>query len=144
MLDPYYVGRLMPGKPVIGMSMKQAGYTTAHVGKWHVAGASGYPAPIQVGFDFSFDHEKHYNDPDIYDQNDPKQINFSGLLAQPKNRLSLVKFDATPDMTVGELQLYLHDKQTPVSNSLIDNDSLEFIKTIFRKDYDMHLLTSSN
>ena len=87
MLDPYYVGRLMPGKPVIGMSMKQAGYTTAHVGKWHVAGASGYPAPIQVGFDFSFDHEKHYNDPDIYDQNDPKQINFSGLFAQPKNRL---------------------------------------------------------
>ena len=87
MLDPYYVGRLMPGKPVIGMSMKQAGYTTAHVGKWHVAGASGYPAPIQVGFDFSFDHEKHYNDPVIYNEKDPKQTNFPGLFAQPRNRL---------------------------------------------------------
>ena len=87
MLDPYYVGRLMPGKPVIGKAMKQAGYTTAHVGKWHVSGASGYPAPIQVGFEFSFDHMKRYNDPDIYDENDPKQTNFPGLFAQPKNRL---------------------------------------------------------
>ncbi|XZE55108.1 sulfatase-like hydrolase/transferase [Planctomycetaceae bacterium SH139] len=87
MLDPYYVGRLMPGKPAIGMAMKQAGYTTAHVGKWHVAGASGYPAPIQVGFDFSFDHKKQYNDPAIYNENDPKQANFSGLFEQPKNRL---------------------------------------------------------
>ena len=87
MLDPYYVGRLMPGKPVIGKAMKQAGYTTAHIGKWHVAGASGYPAPIQVGFDFSFDHEKHYNDPGIYDKNDPKQTNFPGLFAQPRHRL---------------------------------------------------------
>ena len=87
MLDPYYVGRLMPGKPVIGKALKQAGYTTAHVGKWHVSGASGYPAPIQVGFDFSFDHLKRYNDPDIYDENDPKQTNFPGLFAQPKHRL---------------------------------------------------------
>ena len=87
MLDPYYVGRLMPGKPVIGKALKQAGYTTAHVGKWHVSGASGYPAPIQVGFDFSFDHLKWYNDPEIYDENDPKQTNFPGLFAQPRDRL---------------------------------------------------------
>ena len=87
MLDPYYVGRLMPGKPVIGNALKQAGYRTAHVGKWHVAGASGYPSPIQVGFDFSFDHNKEYNDPEIYDKNDPKIANFPGLFNQPKNRL---------------------------------------------------------
>ena len=87
MLDPYYVGRLMPGKAVIGRALKQVGYKTAHIGKWHVAGASGYPSPIQVGFDFSFDHKKEYNDPEIYDKNDPKIANFSGLFAQPKNRL---------------------------------------------------------
>jgi arylsulfatase A-like enzyme len=87
MLDPYYVGRLMPGKPVIGRALQQAGYTTAHVGKWHVSGAAGYPAPIQVGFDFSFDHTKRYNDPEIYDENDPKQTNFPGLFSQPRNRL---------------------------------------------------------
>ena len=87
MLDPYYVGRLMPGKPVIGRALQQAGYTTAHVGKWHVSGAAGYPAPIQVGFDFSFDHTKRYNDSEIYDENDPKQTNFPGLFSQPRNRL---------------------------------------------------------
>jgi len=87
MLDPYYVGRLMPDKPSIGLEMKKSGYTTAHIGKWHVAGPSGYPAPIDVGFDFSFDHKKQYNDPEIYNKNVPKQANFSGLFTQPKHRL---------------------------------------------------------
>ena len=87
MLDPYYVGRLMPDKPSLGKAMKDAGYTTAHIGKWHVAGPSGYPAPIDVGFDFSFDRNKRYNDPEIYDEEDLKLTNFSGLFAQPKHRL---------------------------------------------------------
>ena len=30
--------------------MKQAGYTTGHIGKWHLCGSSG-PAPSQYGFD---------------------------------------------------------------------------------------------
>ncbi|MCA9195026.1 MAG: sulfatase-like hydrolase/transferase [Planctomycetales bacterium] len=93
MLDPYYVGRIMPDKPVIAQWLRRAGYTTAHVGKWHVAGPSGYPAPIHVGFDFSFDERNQYNDAQIYDANDPKQANFSGLFAQPKDRLR----DAFPD-----------------------------------------------
>lgn len=88
MLDPYYVGRIMPGKPIIAEELKKAGYTTAHVGKWHISGASGFPSPIQVGFDFSFDEHKEYNDPEIYDASDPKIANFSGLFAQPKDRLS--------------------------------------------------------
>ena len=87
LMDPYYVGRLMPGKPTVAQALKQAGYITAHVGKWHVSGAAGYPAPIHVGFDFSFDHNKKYNDAEIYDEKDPKQANYSGLFAQPKNRL---------------------------------------------------------
>lgn len=62
---------------------------------------------------------------------------------QPNNRLSLKKFDATPDLTVAQLQHYLRDKMTPASGSLIDQKSVEFIRTIFRKDYDMHLLTST-
>lgn len=77
----------MPGKPSIGRALKEAGYTTAHVGKWHVSGPAGYPAPIHVGFDFSFDERNQYNDPEIYDPNDPKQANFFGLFAQPKDRL---------------------------------------------------------
>jgi len=86
-IDPYYTTRIMPGKPVIGLAMKNAGYTTAHVGKWHVSGTSYSPAPIQVGFDFSFGKDKHYNDPEIYDIDDPKQRNFSGLYKQAKHRL---------------------------------------------------------
>ena len=43
MLDPYYVGRIMPGKPVIAKELKKAGYTTAHVGKWHISGVAGLP-----------------------------------------------------------------------------------------------------
>lgn len=87
LLDPYYVGRIMPGKPVVAMALKKLGYTTAHVGKWHVSGLSGYPSPIQVGFDFSFDHRKKYNDPDLFNEKDPKQANTAGLFAQPKHRL---------------------------------------------------------
>ena len=87
MFDPYYVGRLMPGKPTIAKELKKAGYSTAHVGKWHLSGAKGIPSPIQVGFDFSFDEHKQYNDPEIYDATDPQLANFSGLFAQPKDRL---------------------------------------------------------
>ena len=87
MLDPYYVGRIMPGKPVIAEELKRAGYTTAHVGKWHLSGRADYPMPIDVGFDFSYDQRHQYNDPDIYDINDPKMANYSGLFAQPKDRL---------------------------------------------------------
>lgn len=77
--DPYYVGRILPGSPVIAKELKKAGYTTAHVGKWHISGVASFPTPIQQGFDFSFDEHHQYNDPEIYDRNDPKQANFSGL-----------------------------------------------------------------
>lgn len=87
MLDPYYVGRIMPGKPVIARELKKAGYITAHVGKWHLDGRTGYPSPIHVGFDFSYDEHKDYNDPELYDANDPQIANFSGLFAQPNDRL---------------------------------------------------------
>jgi arylsulfatase A-like enzyme len=86
-MDPYYVTRVMPGKPAIPQAMKAAGYTTAHVGKWHVSGVAYDPSPLDLGFDFSFDKNHDYNDPEIYDRNDPKQANFSALFAQPKHRL---------------------------------------------------------
>ena len=86
-MDPYYVTRVMPGKPAIPKAMKAAGYTTAHVGKWHISGVNYDPGPLDLGFDFSFDKHHDYNDPELYDPNDPKQTNFSALFAQPKHRL---------------------------------------------------------
>ena len=65
----------------IPQAMKAAGYTTAHVGKWHVSGVTYDPSPLDLGFDFSFDKHHDYNDPEIYDRNDPKQANFSALFA---------------------------------------------------------------
>ena len=86
-MDPYYVARVMPDRPAIPMMMKQAGYTSAHIGKWHISGTGYNPGPLDLGFDFSFDENKSYNDPEIYDANDPKVTNFPGLFSQPKNRL---------------------------------------------------------
>lgn len=52
-VDPYYPARVYQEKTIIPEVLKKAGYITAHVGKWHLSGASGFPTPIQQGFDFS-------------------------------------------------------------------------------------------
>jgi N-acetylgalactosamine-6-sulfatase len=38
--------------PNLASLLKQAGYATAHVGKWHLGSNSGGPPPDQYGFDF--------------------------------------------------------------------------------------------
>lgn len=51
-----------PGRPTIPSVLKQAGYTTAAIGKWHLGLGSGHidwngdirPGPLEVGFDSSF------------------------------------------------------------------------------------------
>ncbi|MDO8540620.1 MAG: sulfatase-like hydrolase/transferase [Opitutaceae bacterium] len=43
---------LDPKVPNIATTMKQAGYATAHVGKWHLGSNSGGPQPGAYGFDF--------------------------------------------------------------------------------------------
>ena len=53
-LTPYYSARLDPSKTIIPQELKKAGYTTAHVGKWHVCGENMVPTPLQLGFDFSY------------------------------------------------------------------------------------------
>ena len=63
-------------------------------------------------------------------------------LTQPNNRLSLKKFDANPQMTVLDLQVYLTNSMTPIAGSIINDNSIEFVKTFYSNDYDLHLLTS--
>src|SRR5688572_1323410 len=43
---------LDPKVPNVATTLKQAGYTTAHVGKWHLGSNSGGPPPSAYGFDF--------------------------------------------------------------------------------------------
>ena len=51
-MNPHYSARLDPTKVIIPQVLKKAGYTTAHVGKWHVCGENMVPSPLQLGFDF--------------------------------------------------------------------------------------------
>jgi arylsulfatase A-like enzyme len=87
-LNPFYSARLDPSQVIIPRVLKKAGYTTAHVGKWHVCGENMVPNPLQLGFDFSYGRDHKYNDPDIVDPNDRKINNKEGIFAQPKDRLN--------------------------------------------------------
>ncbi|MGE5570250.1 MAG: sulfatase-like hydrolase/transferase [Rhodospirillales bacterium] len=53
---------LEPGRPTLASIFKDAGYSTACIGKWHLGLGSGNldwngeirPGPLEVGFDYSF------------------------------------------------------------------------------------------
>lgn len=68
-MDGFYPCRLDLETPTIARVLKDAGYTTAHIKKWHLGGRNdGYPGPLQYGFDFSWDAKtKDYNDPALWD-----------------------------------------------------------------------------
>ena len=80
-IEPFYSCRLDLDTPIIADVLKEAGYTTAHIQKWHIGGRSeGYPGPLDYGFDFSWDWQNmHYNDPELYDPSDRKTANGNGV-----------------------------------------------------------------
>ena len=73
-----------------------------------------------------------------------ESFNTSFNKTQPNNRLDLKKFEADPEMTVLNLQHFLSEKMTPVSQSIFGRESMQQIKTMFPEDYDLHILTSAN
>ena len=90
-IDPFYTCRLNLKTPIIPVILKEAGYSTAHIQKWHFGGrAKGFPGPLDYGFDFSWEWENlHYNDPEIYDINNKKTADREGLWRPMKpNRIT--------------------------------------------------------
>lgn len=45
---------LPPGTMTMGKMLQQAGYYTAHIGKWHLGEAPDFPHPLDMGFDHFF------------------------------------------------------------------------------------------
>lgn len=123
-LNPYYSARLDPSKTIIPNVLKKAGYTTAHVGKWHVCGENMVPTPLQLGFDFSYGRDHVYNDPEIVDPKDKKINNKEGIFLQPRNN-RLTDFD-------NPLFLPLIDDERPY-DSLTDI-SLRWLKKVGTQD----------
>lgn len=54
MMDPWYSGRMPEDEMTLARALSQNGYTTGHVGKWHIAiNHHAFPQPKDVGFDFT-------------------------------------------------------------------------------------------
>ena len=123
-LNPHYSARLDPSKVIIPQELKKAGYTTAHVGKWHVCGENMVPTPLQLGFDFSYGRNHVYNDTEIVDPKDKKMNNKEGIFAQPENN-RLTDFD-------NPLFLPLLEDERPY-DSLTDI-SVRWLNKVGRKD----------
>ena len=51
MIGPYVPLRLQEEEFTIAEALRPAGYVSGHVGKWHIAGANGFPEAIHQGFD---------------------------------------------------------------------------------------------
>ena len=102
-IAPYYRYGLPLEEPMIPEILKNAGYISGHVGKWHAGGQSaGYPFPLDQGFDFGFTEingrHKYYNDADLWDPKDGTKNQFFGSWSRMKpDRLTGFATDAPDD-----------------------------------------------
>jgi arylsulfatase A-like enzyme/lysophospholipase L1-like esterase len=54
MIPPWYSGRMPAGEMTLAKALRQGGYTTGHVGKWHMAiNHNAFPQPEDQGFDWT-------------------------------------------------------------------------------------------
>lgn len=54
MMPPWYSGRMDADTFTLARALKQKGYVTGHIGKWHIAiDHHAYPQPRDVGFDWT-------------------------------------------------------------------------------------------
>ena len=101
-IDPAYSGRLSLETPTIAQVLKDAGYTTGHIQKFHFGGANhGFPGPLDYGFDFSWTTKpgSPYNDPELWDPTDRKRADYQGIWA-PLKPHRLANFPSSHDPEV--------------------------------------------
>ena len=56
-MDPWYSGRLEVEEVIIPEALKENGYVSGHIGKWHMSlDHHSYPQPMDQGFDFTKAH----------------------------------------------------------------------------------------
>ncbi|MDB2685675.1 sulfatase [Mariniblastus sp.] len=94
-INPFYRYRLPLTEMTIPKELKKAGYSTGHVGKWHLGGRSnGYPFPGDYGFDFGYIDDlgkggTYYPDPEIWGPRKQIRKQHNGLASSIKpDRLS--------------------------------------------------------
>lgn len=57
MMPPWYSGRMPAGEMTLAKALRRDGYTTGHVGKWHMAiNHRAFPQPEDQGFDWTRSH----------------------------------------------------------------------------------------
>ena len=94
-INPFYRYRLPLSEMTIPKELKKAGYSTGHVGKWHLGGRSnGYPFPTNYGFDMGYVSDlgkggTYYPDSDIWGPRKQIRDQHNGLASgQKPDRLS--------------------------------------------------------
>ncbi len=72
LIEPTLVKRIADEEATIGELLKQAGYATAHYGKWHIAGGG----PGQHGYD---EHDGDTGNDEAYRFTDPNPVDIVGM-----------------------------------------------------------------
>lgn len=105
-ITPWYSGRLPVSEIIIPEVLKENGYVSGHVGKWHIAiNHNAYPQPKDHGFDFSISDRGVTNSqkPDrlsdfaTTDENDPYRIDGNGFPRDPNNENALTFLEQYKD-----------------------------------------------